>query len=497
MRFRNIILLLFFAGFMAACSNINLPEIQNTESEDVLITDSNSTFSVSYDAKRDIAVFVDENNEVLDIISFDEESGKTIKCTKPIDMAILEKNDSVQAIVVGVREDNKPGVWLIGTRGTVTCPVNDRTGKRTTALVYAEDVQSLIDVERKAFLGWVYTPILISDDGCMIAGYAYNEEGFSSSRLNIDPGSKVAVYWKLTENSDGFYFLSKVQVVGTFSEREEGKEHFWGWLCSLVSKLKLLFLNHLDDYLKVPDNITAVANSPFYQISGLNKEDKQAIATVDYNKVLSIEVVISENQAPVASFANADYIVLEGGSFEANGLYKQNGTTGNILDGPLYEKISGSYYSIYQYANSSYEAAWAIHSSVVNDLTDQENVFYYIESPASFPPVSRWAAGVGISPAPEVREYPVHVDNSDGYVVSAFYEYFDPDGDQEGDTIYTWYSSIDGQTEWTLVEEGTNRSFQTGTDLGFVKVIITPVDSLGVEGASLESASIDLGSSLR
>jgi len=309
MNFKKLSVFLLVIFLMYSCSNNfltvdNSPFSNNGES----ITEAEPLVSIDND--RGIAVFVDENNVTIDIESFDEESNSFIKCIEPFNLALIKteddfgrsalETDSVRAFVIGRREDGKPGIWLIHKSGKVQCPINEETGKRTSHLLDADNNDGdLIGGEYEGFLGWTYFPTIFSDDKHLIGGYALNEDGFNRRFIQIEAGSQVAVYWRLKESVSGYYYISRAKVIGTLPENDNPGDWFYRWIRKIISRLKLLFLSRLDDYLIEPNMITFDESLKHYEVLGPNKNGNDSVALVDYYKVYSIvEVTTSENEAP-------------------------------------------------------------------------------------------------------------------------------------------------------------------------------------------------------
>lgn len=195
------------------------------------------------------------------------------------------------------------------------------------------------------------------------------------------------------------------------------------------------------------------------------------------------------NSAPVASFADADYIVSGEGLSDVNGLYQETGTSFNPSSAK-YDKISGTFYTLHQFTPDGVTVYWAIHTSVAIVNPPLSDVTFYAGY-ATNPPDSGWTTS--FSPDPVVYSYPIHVDDLSGgyYTVSAYYEYFDEDGDAEGNTKYAWYNSSDN-INWNLLENDTNYSYDLSSGTGYIKVLVTPVDAFENEGLSIEySREID------
>ena len=287
--------------FVLSCSNNLFIETPDNiiEENDVLLLKDN---------ERNIAVFVDEDSVSLDITSFDEELGRDVKCVEPLDFRLLNNEDfsrsgasfnNVKVIILGMRDDGNPGIWLINRDQTVYSPLNEESGKKSSRLYHISNTgDELIGGEYQAYLGWKYYPTLLSDDGKIVGGYAYNEDGFNSYFINIDKEKKAAVYWSLRENNHGQYYISRARVVGTLPESENNGNRDWRWLRRIISRLKLLFLDYLDNYLIEPESIVKNEIDQFYSMTGFDQDNDKAVAIISRNKVKSITKIKEENNDP-------------------------------------------------------------------------------------------------------------------------------------------------------------------------------------------------------
>jgi hypothetical protein len=206
------------------------------------------------------------------------------------------------------------------------------------------------------------------------------------------------------------------------------------------------------------------------------------------------------NKAPVASFPDVDYIVFDEGTDAANGMYKENGTSGNMLNEPKYDKISGTVYYIYQFGEAiAGNAMWAIHTGIVSYPTAVADVTYYIEDSATIPPDTGWTSGnPGTDPAPTVHSFPIGGDTSVfGNELTGYYSYSDPDGDAEGTSEYQWYRGIGATGPWIVIGSATSVKYTTvaADDTNYLIFEVTPVDKHGKAWTAVSCPPIQINPS--
>ncbi|MBB6482402.1 Ig domain-containing protein [Spirochaeta isovalerica] len=298
MRSKKVFFLTVLTVVFFSCSNSFLP----IGSDDQLGIDGSLASTepeIIVDSDRNVAVFRGSDGVSIDIESDDEELDKTVKCVTPLQSIIFPENQvsrnassqrSLKSIVIGKSDDGETGIWLVFNDGTVRNPINEETGKRTSRFrgVSQEDGEGFLGNDIRAFLGWTYHPEIISEDGKIIGGYAYNESGFDKHRIFIAPGSQAGLYWRLHERSDGSYILTRPNVIGV---KEIGEDLLSRFLWRILSRLKLLFLDSLDNYLINVTEITSGDVEGTYEINGSDKDNQQSKALVNLWNVLSIETV--------------------------------------------------------------------------------------------------------------------------------------------------------------------------------------------------------------
>lgn len=291
MKIKSIISFIICLFVINACSNSILLE-QNKETSNLVEP------SLFVDNSKGLAVFVDENNVPIEIQSYDEIEERNVSCIEPYDFKIFPQvatersagtNKSLKAVVLGKRDDGNSGLWLVFNDNSVEGPRQGNSMKRSTHLVGGSDGKNeLVGNEYDAFLGWTYLPTIISDDGNIVGGFAENKNGYTNYFINIKPGKKASIYWNLYKSHDGFYMISRAKVVGVLPETKYNESRIWRWFRRIISKLKLLFLDNLQNYLVEPASIENYDNN-LYKMSGLDKNGLPGIAIFDRTRVFSIE----------------------------------------------------------------------------------------------------------------------------------------------------------------------------------------------------------------
>ena len=276
-------------------------------SGDVLNNSDNTEPVFMVDTNRNSVVFIDEKG-LETVIQSVEESG-LVSCTEVIDFALLDVSDSSsrhvgdfenqpRAYVLGRRSDGRFGLWILFRGGRVVS-VEDLGGLENPEL------QELVNGKQplSKYFGWEYktTNILASEGGreAIIIGYAENQ-GYSRHRFTIEKGTKIGVYWTLTEKHNGLFHISRAKVIGINdnnwwkyfrqnSTRSNYRHNFnWKWI------LRLLFNGWYDRFLTEPERIEFGDADGEYKIYGNDQDNESALAIVNAAKVLSIEKYTEE-----------------------------------------------------------------------------------------------------------------------------------------------------------------------------------------------------------
>ena len=264
--------------------------------------ENETALSIETDTDRGQGVYINEKGLRIDIKSVDDSSGELVKCVEAIDLAIIESpepsdnidsgNTQVKAIVVGKREDGRPGIWEIHSDDTIHSPWNEAAGARTCLLPESFERQEGL---RDRF-GWTYQVTDISEDGKIAVGYAVNERGFRLGRWTIDSGTTVGVYWRLWQPPNGYAFgVRRARVIG-IPKAPQHNHHNNRWLDNLInrlrrilSRLRLFFLHWFESYLIMADSVTHDAGRDVYLVSGKDQDGMKAVATIDLTGVIAIE----------------------------------------------------------------------------------------------------------------------------------------------------------------------------------------------------------------
>jgi len=267
--------------------------------------------AVDTDVSRSQGVFLDEKGVPVDILSYEEEEGRTVKCVEAVGVVPVSQASSamslkggngfqVKALVLGVRDDGKPGVWEIASDDSVH-PVFNWKGKKSSCLPDSEDR----DGGMRGLFGWNYLPIAIRTDGAgtaLIVGEAVNDGYKHGRRWSIEKGTTVGVYWKLELGSHRHFVLaSPARVIGI--GLEQAAFHHWkprpprGRSTLVLSSLNLFLLDYYEDYLvdltvttEEPDNQEVFywdAKAAVYGVKGKNKNLDPVIAKISREDVIT------------------------------------------------------------------------------------------------------------------------------------------------------------------------------------------------------------------
>ena len=265
--------------------------------------------TVSVDPLRGVAVLTEEDGSETVIGS--AENGEFVNCIEVTDYIIVDESGAgryarsgrhLRAVVLGVRSDGRPGVWMVYSGGIVVVPEGD-SGDVTSELLEAAS-------EGDGFRwddGWSYDAAAISDDFRVIVGTAKNPDAlWIADQLGTIP--QVVVWWNLYEKDDGRFFLSRARAVAEYPEwnldevksnrhRDIRMRHIIRWLRWLFDRLGLWFFAWADDFLgdlageDVLGDLKPVetVGDGTYGIFGYDKEGDFARASITQRMVLDIE----------------------------------------------------------------------------------------------------------------------------------------------------------------------------------------------------------------
>jgi hypothetical protein len=317
---------------------------------------------VTTDTSRNQGIYVNENGLKTDILSYEEQEGRTVKCVEALSIVPTSQSSPVmglrgggaaKALVLGLRDDGKPGIWEIDGDDSIH-PVKTWKGWSSSCLPDSEDR----DGAMRGLFGWKYFPIAIrSDDAgtALIVGKAVNG-GFKLGRhWSIEKGTTVGVYWKLQVGAHKHFVLaSPARVIGI--GLEQVRLRHWkprpphGRANLVLSSLNLFFLNYYEDYLvelKVtredPNNQEAFywdATEAVFGVKGLNKSEDPVIAKISRED--EIVFVADEPPPPPSNGSAYPRIVIDtyephGGTpndyFPADTYLDLYDASGNLLTG--------------------------------------------------------------------------------------------------------------------------------------------------------------------
>jgi hypothetical protein len=252
------------------------------------LSEPSAVYSVRNDKLIGQAFFVDENGTEIPIQAI--ENNQTVKCRHAYAVASLKSGSELKAVVAGLRDDGRPGVWKISAKNTVLLFYNAEKNYYSSLL--PETVHYASGLAGK--MGWKYMVNTISADGRIISGYAYNDEGYNSGRWDLPPGTTVGTYWVVSglfsENAE----LSAARILGTSEILDSRIEKaltvpaYENALIWILNRFKLIFLSVLDRYIILPERISYSGSGELYTIYGKDNNDKASAAIVNYSRLLEI-----------------------------------------------------------------------------------------------------------------------------------------------------------------------------------------------------------------
>lgn len=261
-------------------------------------TPSKPTLTLATDTSRDQAVLVTQSGTRIDI-SATIDDGTTVSASNAESVAIVSQGSGSsqsassgdQAVIIGTRKDGNPGVWAY-SGGKIQAVIDEDSGVLTCALPQTGEHDGTF----KGQFGWVYHVMGISEDGKMIIGYAENKKGFSHGKFQIDPGTTIGVYWRVSRHPARPYFLaSHAHIIGIFdlSQFHGGKGHHrWGgWVMEhILDHLKWFLLDYLTSYLVMvdKDGVHFDSANNDYLVSGTDQDNDPAVAAIDQKGNITI-----------------------------------------------------------------------------------------------------------------------------------------------------------------------------------------------------------------
>jgi hypothetical protein len=260
--------------------------------------------TVAYDESRGLVVLTESDGSETVVSSL--EGNQSIDCVDVTDYVLFDSDSSSRhsmgfgggprAIILGLRSDGRPGVWVLYHGGIVVIPEGD-TGDSSSQLL---EVVSEADGFRWDD-GWDYTAIALSEDGRIIVGMAENPDAeWLASQLGSTP--KVVVWWNLVDKGNGSFFLSRARVVAEYPEWDfhtvrsgrSGRDshwyrYVWRWFRWFFDRLGLWFFAWADDYLgDLAEDPLSIEDVDVYAIRGYDKAGDLAEALITPYRVLSI-----------------------------------------------------------------------------------------------------------------------------------------------------------------------------------------------------------------
>jgi len=271
--------------------------------------------AVETDPVRNRAVYVSENGVRTDIESV-EPDGTVVTCVDAEGIVVADSEVAadpmsrkasfapaslVKAIVIGMRSDGNPGIWIILKNGTILPAENEFDGKKTSRLPESDDRDGIL----RGPFGWRYFITGISEDGGMVVGYAKNEKGFHNGKVTVDPGTTIGVYWKVTKKPKHPYVsVGRARVIGVLDPAKlpqwNGRWSRWiGWIVrNPRSQLQLFFAGYYDTYLVMADSVSFDPAKELYSVPGTDQDGQKAVATIDTQNRISITPVTVPTDLP-------------------------------------------------------------------------------------------------------------------------------------------------------------------------------------------------------
>ncbi len=283
-----------------SCSMPHGPAIEEKLSETV---EDQQLLIVETDSDRNQGVYINEKGIKIDISSFEDAEGRVVNCIAATDIVIVKESNSttgygkawgttVKALVIGKRDDGKPGVWEIHSDDSIH-PILMNLGGRSSSLLF-ESEEHMGRV--RGLFGWVYHVVDISDDGRMVVGYAENKDGFVRRDWEIEPGTTIGVYWRLGSIYNGrIKGISRARVIGEPIDPgnlpDSRHPRFKRFIYRFINHFKLFFLDWLEAYLIMPTKVSYIEAEDVHEVEGLDQDKDEAVAKINRSNRITIEKV--------------------------------------------------------------------------------------------------------------------------------------------------------------------------------------------------------------
>ena len=230
---------------------------------DTVDTTKTAEATVAVDPVRGLAVLTEPDGSKTVIKSI--EGDDTIGCEKVTDYVLFDTDSGgrhqsgrnhPRAVILGVRTDGRPGVWIVYTGGIVIIPEGDGGDMTSELLEAVSDADGF-----RWDHGWIYEAMALSDDGKIIVGVAENPDAWwLADYLETTP--RVVVWWNLVDKGNGVFYLSRARVVAKYPEwnmddvknDRDGRGYRWNHhhrygLRWFLDRLGLWFFAWADNYV--------------------------------------------------------------------------------------------------------------------------------------------------------------------------------------------------------------------------------------------------------
>ncbi len=307
------LILLFVSCPMPTGNPGQAPKTPQQPSTPATPSPSEPSLTITTDTGRGQAVLVTQNGTRIDITATVDD-GSTVSASSAEALATVSQGSGAsqsasstdQAIIIGTRKDGNPGVWAY-SGGKIQPVIDEDSGVLTCSLPQTSEHDGTF----RGQFGWVYHVMGISEDGKMIIGYAENKKGFSHGKFQIDPGTTIGVYWRVSRHPVRPYYLaSHAHIIGTFdlSKFPGGKGHHrWAnWAMQhILDHLKWFLLDYLTSYLVMvdKDGVHFDSTNNDYLVSGTDQDNDPAIATIDQKGNITITPQQTSTGATISTIA--------------------------------------------------------------------------------------------------------------------------------------------------------------------------------------------------
>ncbi len=294
---------------LVSCSLGNVVNAPGSSGSQASPNANAAALTVATDSSRNQGILTTAGGSRIDVTALADD-GTVVNCVDaaavvPIGGSSgargLTGSQNTQALIIGTRNDGKPGVWAFSS-SKIQAVMDEDSGSQTSSLPELADMNGAF----RGPFGWVYHVMGVSTNGNgggIIIGYAQNTRRFWMGNSEIDQGTTIGVYWNVSRHPVRPCFLaSRAHIIGTFDFSSIPSRKIQ-YLVNLIARhslaqLQYFLLNFLTSYLSMVDKngVQFDSTNNVYQVTGLDQGGQPAVATIDMKGTITIAPVQQQSK---------------------------------------------------------------------------------------------------------------------------------------------------------------------------------------------------------